>query len=760
MIEVAFVSGQLGKVLYDQGGVLYAFGPGSEPQRASIGELCEVLRRGSEYEIVSNTGVDALKGLLQDRVQKHDTLFLSISLLDADLSLSARITVAQAVEEMLGNGEAQEFVSRRLMSIPMPVESRSHRHRVTGPISSFTVIKALFDNVFDSQSTLDELWGAWEETLDEYKIEESTRPALVTHIVDSGFFLDVLRAIQSKDLHRFNSVIVDHTLRPETSAALKTSQSVLTTFRSKVHSRFFAGSGKASQRQLRLKRVRPPVRTAVLAEPPDSAEEPMFDLGVGVRIPHRTVGAFEAKARVDKQIAAIRDVLFAGKNALAERYLQELIGFQLGQGDREHAVMSLCALAAISLDANQLQMADSLSEFALKLSSDDPFVYTTRAEVFKQRGHFYSALKAYEEAIQRFPRERYARDGYADVLKEMGSFDESIRLYKEVQKLFPDDPVAFNGEVGVLKAKGELRTALKLAVANAKRFEYDGVIRASLAGCLASLGKYEESLRHYKVALSIERPSMRTILGYIYTLKSAGKLTDALAYTDSLIARLPPVPSLLNAKATLLRSANRLEESLGLFEEVIMRFPTYTPAKFGAAIVRIMQNEPEQAQRVLPDEDLESELDWFAYRVLALSYVRMENYEQAVSKLSMGIEKCPWLKERMKLQAALGFVALQRKDVTRSVQLLQKDIDRLEDREKQTRFIFLAHAHAEGGSVGVAKIILGSLFTGKDPELVALRIAINDNYNIGLNLGTNSVIAAVPLPAQIATAELSLSMAA
>jgi tetratricopeptide (TPR) repeat protein len=760
MIEVAFVSGQLGKVLYDQGGVLYSFGPASEPRRASISELREVLKTGSEYEMVSNITVEALHDVLDDRVQKCDTLFLFLSLLDTDLSLSARISVAQAAEEILRNAGAHEFVSRRLMSIPMPVEARAQRHRVTGPISSFTVIKGLFDDVFDSQATLDELWGAWEETLDEYKIEDSTRPALVTHIVDSGFFLDVLRAIQSRDLHRFNSVIVEHTLRPQTSASLKTSQSVLTAFRSKVHSRFFAGSGKASQRQLRLKRVRPSATTAVPTEPAEAVVEPIFDLGGGIRISRRTVGAFEAKARVDKQIAAIRDVLFAGKNALAERYLQELIEFQLGQGDREHAVMSLCALAAISLDANQLQMADRVSEFALKLSADDPFVYTTRAEVFKQRGHFHSALKAYQEAIERFPQERYARDGFADVLKEMGSFDESIKLYREVQKLFPDDPVAFNGEVGALKAKGELRAALKLAVLNAKRFEYDGVVRASLAGCLASLGKYEEALRHYKVALSIERPSMRTILSYIYTLKSSGKLTDALAYTDSLIARLPPVPSLLNAKATLLRSGNRLQEALGLFEEVIVRFPTYTPARFGAATVRILRNEPEEAQRVLPNEDLESELDWFAYRVLALSYVAAGNYEQAISRLTVGVEKCPWLKERMKLQTALGFAALQRKDFARSVQLLQKDIDRLEDREKQTRLVFLAHAHAEAGSSDVAKVILSSLFNGKDQELVALRMAINDNYRIGLNLGSSPIRVTVPLPAQIAGAELNLSMAA
>jgi tetratricopeptide (TPR) repeat protein len=760
MIGLAFISGQAGRVLYDDGGELYAFGSESEPQRVSIGELRHVFKPGTEYETISETNLDVLRGLLKDRIEKHNALFLFISLLDLDLSLSTRIIAAQAAEQALEDDKYQEFVTRRVMSIPMPVESRSHRHQITGPVSSFSIIKGLLDRVFESQGTLDELWGAWGETLDEYSIEESARPMLLTHLVDSGFFWHALQAIQGKDLHKFNSLVVEHSLRPETSSALKTSQSVLTTFRSKIQSRFFAKSGKASQRQLRLKRIVSPRRIVVSGQAPNFVEDPIFDLGDELKIPRRTIGALEAKARVDKQIIAIREVLFAGKNAIAEKYLQELIEFQLGQGDREHAVMSLCALTAISLEANQLQMADRLSEFALKLSSDDPVVYTTRAEVFKQRGHFHSALKAYEETIERFPQERYARAGFADVLKEMGKFDESIKIYKEVQALFPDDPVAFNGEVGVLKAKGELRTALKLAVLNVKRFENDGPIRASMASCLASLGKYEEALRHYRVALSIERPSMRTILSYVYTLKGSGKLTEAIEYVDSLIKRLPPLASLLNAKATLLRNANRLDEAFQLFEEVAARFPTYTPARYGAAIVCVMRNQPEEAQRVLPNEDLESELDWFSYRILALSYFRSGDYEQATSKLAFGIEKCPWLKERVKLETALGFVELQRKNAAGAVQVLQKNLDRLEDREKQIRFVFLAHAHAAAGSRDIAKIILGSLFNGKDLEVLALRTAIDTSYNIGLNLGPTERTSPVPFPEYIVAAELSLSMAA
>lgn len=759
-MEAAFLSGQLGKALYAEGELLFALEPGALPRPASLGEFREVSRAGSEYELISNTSIEALRELLEDRIQKHNALFLSLGLLDVELSLSTRVVVAQAVERLLAEARVYEFVSRRLLSVPLPVESRAHRQRSMGLILTFENAKSLLDEVFDAQPALDELWGAWRETLDEYAIDESARPALAAYFVDGGFFSESIRAIRGHDLLRFNSVVVQHSLLPQASTVLKSARSFLTTFRSKVQSRIFVKSEKATQRRLALRKSAPLPRSVAHEDRDKAADDAVYDLGDNRKIPRRILGAFEAKTRVDKQIAAIREAIFGGKSVQAERYLQELLDFQLGQGDREHAAMSLCALTAISLEANQLDMADELSEFAVKLTSDDPVVYTTRAEVFRQRGHFHAALKAYDEAVQRFPRELYALDGRAEVKKEMGQFDESMKMYQEIQKLFPDDSVAFNGEVGVLRAMGDLRRALKLSVSYAKRFELDAVSRATLASCLASLGKYQDALRHYQAAISLDYSNVRVVLGYIFTLKSSGNLTAALEYASTALSRFPDTPSLVNAKAILLRGAYRLDEALDVHERLAKRFPSYTPAKFGAAAVRILRNEPDEAVRLLSEKTPESELDWFGFRILALSHLRMQNYEEAISRLEVGSEKCPWLKERVKFETTLGVAELQRKNSTRAVELFHKSLDRLEDREKQVRFVFLAHAQAESGSVDIAKVILGSLFAGRDPELITLRRAINDNYHLGLRLDTTAIVSTLSLPTIIARSELSLSMAA
>ena len=112
--------------------------------------------------------------------------------------------------------------------------------------------------------------------------------------------------------------------------------------------------------------------------------------------------SFETKSRVDKQLEAIRVELLADRPALALKYVEELIKFQLDNSERDHLAKSLCSLASSSLAANQLDLADKLSNYALRLDIDDVVIYTTRAEILKGMGHFAAALTAYREACVEF----------------------------------------------------------------------------------------------------------------------------------------------------------------------------------------------------------------------------------------------------------------------------------------------------------------------------------------------------------------------
>jgi tetratricopeptide (TPR) repeat protein len=730
VIETAFVSGRLGQAIYRVEEQLYAVTLDGDPRPASSADFQEIFSPGAEYELVLQQTADGVQAALQMFVRQYNALFLVLNLLDSDVSLSTRIVAAQAAEKLLTAVEEREFVSRRLLSVPLPVQVRSHRHQMVSPWAEFTHVRSLLSEVFESQPVLDELWAGWRRAIESQGIDETKRPSLEATLVSSGFFANVTRAISARDHQRFNFVVVEHATDSEVLGEIKTAQSLLTAFRSEVYSKFFVDMPRAVQKPLKLKKGGRPSRPPEPTEGTDTITQLIYGLDTATERPRRYVVALEAKARVDKQISAIRELLFAGKIPTADKYLEDLLAFQLGQGDREHAAMSLCALTTIALDANQFDVADRLSQYALRLTSDDKVVYTSRAEVFKQRGHFDAALKAYQEVIERFGQDRWALNGYADVLKDKGLFDESIKRYKETQEGFPDNPVAFNGEISVLKAKGERRRALSIAVRYAKRFEYDSVTRATLAGCLASVGKYEEALRHYTVAMKLNWPEPRTHIGYLHALTASGALESALRHADVFIAKFPKALPVLNIKAILLRNAGRLDEAEAIYQNLIEHYPTYVPATIGIAAIRVLQNKIEEAQRTLREENMESELDWFGFRLRALSYASAGDYQRAAPRLTFGLGHCPWLHERPKLETALGFVELQRGEVARSIGLLNKNLDQLGARHQQVRLTFLAHAHAQRGATDVASILLGRLFTSKESGLRSVREAIVSEYKL------------------------------
>lgn len=733
VIETAFISGRLGQAIYRENDSLYTMPLGGAPRHTIPAELQEVCSQGAEFQIVHQRTTEQLEEDLRKSANHYNTLFLVLSVLDQEVSFSTRVVAAQEAEHLLTEEECWDFVSRRLLSIPLPVTTRAHRHQLVSWWTEFQHLKSLLSEVFESQAILDELWATWNKTLDALTIDPAHIPSIEATLISAGLFCDAVRAISSGDHQRFNAVIVKHATQSETSQELASAKALLTSFRAEAHAKFFPSSRRAVQRPLKLKKPGPS-RSQRPATSTERISALIDGLAANAGAPRRYVGALEAKARVDKQIAAIREALLAGKDASAESYLEDLIAYQIGQGDREHAAMSLCSLTAIAVEANQLDMADRLSLNAIRLTSDDEVVYTSRAEVLKHRGHFDAALNAYLEAIDRFGQDRWALNGYADVLKEKGLYDESIKRYKENQQSFPDDPVAFNGEISVLKARGEFRSALSLALKHAKRFELDSITRSTLAGCLASLGKYEDALRHYKVAISLDPSNARTHISYAHALRENGDTESALQHVDAFLAKAPKAYAVLNMKATLLRNSGRLDEAETLYTNIIKMYPRYFPAKFGIAAIRVLQGRVDDARVSLPDTGMESELDWFGLRLNALSFARVGDYRRAAPRLASGLGNCPWVKESSKLATALGCVELHRGDLDRSIGLLNRNLDSLEARDQQVRFVFLAHAHAQKGAKDIARILLGRRFASREPNLKMAREALVTEYDLPVPL--------------------------
>lgn len=717
MIEIAFISGAQGKALCRKGQDYFAVLHDGSSRPSSATELHEVARRGSEYFVFRDTTAEFVADKLHRATEQHNLLFLVLCLIDTKLSLSCRLLAAQTTEPLLANEQNVGFIANRLLSKSLPIEERNARRSVMQVAGEFPALRLLLQEIFDAQPVIDQLQYEWQQALNDSQLDATTLASVEAELVEAGFFSRVIRAISSRNLSALNEVVVGFAVSPLPELGSQ-KRSILTGFRSQLERRFFSGHKKAVQGRLRLTRDSARVKVKATG---DFLSHVIERAAVGYV--DQRMNAYEAKSAVDRQIEAIREMIFAGKNSLAEKYLQDLLHFQLRQGDQEHAVMSLCSLTAISLDANQLEMADVLASYAIKLGDDDAVAHTIRAEVFKQRGHFQSALNAYKETICRFPDNRYALNGIADVLQELGRFQEAMEQYSANKVSFPDDTVAYNGQVSVVRAQGKLRDALRLAISNAKRFPFDSVTRATLAGTLAANGKYDEALRNIRIAAEYGTNS-RIFTTQAMILKSLGRIEEALNFLDYYISKDRREPGFLYTKATILRSAGRFEEALQIFSALIIRYPTYTPARFGAATVHLLMGRFDEAVRQLPEENLESELDWFGYRAYALSFLASGDTRTAIEKLTWGIQNCPWLREKTKLETALGLSQLRSAQAD-SIKTLQRDLDKLEERHRQCRLILLVHAHAQSQHADIANVILRTMITDKDVQVRRLKSAMN-----------------------------------
>ncbi len=115
-IATAFVSGRLGQAIFREGDALYALSVDGDRRLASPAELSKILEKGTEYELVRGKSFEAVQDTLRGRVRGYNGLFFILSLLDVGISLSTRVVAAQTAEDILGEPEAQEFVSRRFLS--------------------------------------------------------------------------------------------------------------------------------------------------------------------------------------------------------------------------------------------------------------------------------------------------------------------------------------------------------------------------------------------------------------------------------------------------------------------------------------------------------------------------------------------------------------------------------------------------------------------------------------------------------------------
>jgi tetratricopeptide (TPR) repeat protein len=430
-----------------------------------------------------------------------------------------------------------------------------------------------------------------------------------------------------------------------------------------------------------------------------------------------------AKSQVDIRLAAIRSELFAGRTDLVRRYVKDLVQFQLDHSEREHLAKSLCSLASTSVDANQIDIADELSDYAMQLDIEDAVIFTTRAEIYKDMGRFEASLSAYREAKLRFPQSQYAWNGVADVLKESGRFEESLEAYREAQRLFPNSSVPRNGYVATLRAQGRRTDALQEALDLVKQFPDDVVSISTLAGALAANGKYDFAIRQYEKIATTVSGDIRAIAGYVRALNASGRQEEALRKLRRFCSAAPGNFGLSNLLAGQLRTVGLLEESISVSTQLLDAAPGYAPARFQLAAALVLKGDFDQAQCRLPVLELRSEMDWSGYRIYLLSLIDQGQYSKARDLAQAAVANCVWRSWRVHFQTLLGFAQLKLKKAADAIKTLEKGLDDLDEHSKLTRLVIIGAAQKARGRAENAWTILERIVRTREPAILAFRSA-------------------------------------
>lgn len=663
MIQQAFISGQIGKVIYteDDRYFLLSIAHLEEPTECRPMDLSMFFNYGAEFTTVSAPQLDLaqIKDQLIAQRQAYRALALVISGLDPELDDECRRAAIESAASLLRDTPTHRFVRARMLARPLPEEADIETARDIAIRSDATSVGILYQNVLDCEQAINLVHEVWLEAATEYFASQEERFESETRLLDLGVFAELAVALTRGDAAALSQVIINYGQRPEIKSKLNQGVLILNDLRTRLADKWSWTSTQSRD----SKKGR---RISVETEHATEGDDPVHEILAQFRHNRehrrsRTFSADEAKEKVDHQIEAIGNLIQRGNINRADRFLRDLIDFHVEHSEREHLGMSLCALAKVAIDAGAFELAEKMVNYALMLGVDDAVIPTSQAQIFKTTGRFDEALTVYEETITRFPNDEVVPNGYAEVLKATGRFDEALAVYEETMSRFPNNEVARIGYAEVLKAMG------------------------------------------------------------------------------------------------------RFDEALTVYEETMLRFPNNRVAPNGYASVLMLMNRFSHVRSLLSVTNPSSKQDWIDFHVLAMSYLKNGEIDEAIRRLTYGFKNNPWPIEKSYFANALAVAKIRQKQFAEVLDVLPTNVVGLDVFQRQTRLALVGHSQAALGRKEEAAQTLAKLEQAANPRIISLKDAIARRYSLSqesAGLAVLSEIEVSALEAKIEEEEFFLAMAA
>jgi tetratricopeptide (TPR) repeat protein len=675
----ALVSGQAGlAVLIEKDDVYSVHIAAPDPVPRSAADIPYLLADVNDVvEIPEATPQKAAVAL--DLSWRQDrALHLILILLDREADDDTRRIAAECLEEFACDPAVADFVCNRLYSGPLPDSADMVGALLLAESMDAKRLNQFLEDLGEFQPEIRRRREEWDALRPELFGGPQAKLEFGYVAVTSG----TLRRLVQSDPQQVNSVLVDALADPQFRCLMR-SREVLTSWIKPVRTK--RGAIRTSEKDDEDERGHSRRRRAT-----SEAEKPK-----------RSHAVFE---NVNKQKEAIKRAIFERRHDRVEKYVGDLIDYQLRHSESEDIARSLCDLAtyakglgahAVQLELatratailptdgwSQAQLADAylcVGRFddafaaygAAEICGEVAVARNGRAEVLKGMGRLEEALREYEATVREFPHDVFARNGRAGVLKGMGRLEEALQEYEATVGEFPGNVVARSGRAEVLKGMGRLEEALQEYEAAVRDFPEDAVARNGRAEVLKGMGRLEEALREYQATVREFPHDVFGRTGRAEVLKGMGRLEEALQEYEATVGEFPHNVVARTGRAEALKGMGRLEEALRECDATVREFPHDVFARNGRAEVLKGMGRLEEALREYEGIRARFPSDKYSQVGMAAVLVLLGRYDEALRLVAVQTPRTlnEWVGQHIR-----GMVSLKKGDLVAAIQIFERGL--------------------------------------------------------------------------------------
>lgn len=214
MIEQAYVSGQLGKAIFMEGGHYFLIDTSrSEPVECRPIDLSSFFAFGAQViTLDTDRRIDraSLSKTLEFQEQLHSALRLSISGLDSDLDSDLRLDVIIEAERLLVDVETHRFVRARMLGVPIneAADITTALELATG--NECSIIVNIYQSIIESNFAIQIIRPVWDEVASEFFASNEDIDQATREMIDSSIFADLSVRSSKGETEALNALVVNY----------------------------------------------------------------------------------------------------------------------------------------------------------------------------------------------------------------------------------------------------------------------------------------------------------------------------------------------------------------------------------------------------------------------------------------------------------------------------------------------------------------------------------------------------------------------